>query len=282
MHADKRGFLFQKPAARSCFCRSKSLRELRASVVEFENLAPREFMQKAIIIGASEGIGRELAKALAGEGIVLGLVARRTELLTALQKELPAGSYVKRIDITRADEARGLLDELIREMGGVDLIVIGAGVIFQDPGWDEERETIGVNVTGFTAMFDCAFNYFHKKGTGHIVGISSVAAVRGGHCSPVYNASKAYVSSLMHGFRIRARRMGANILITDIMPGHVSTGMMVGQRGAFWVIPTEQAARQIAAAIRKKRKHAYVTPRWRIVAWLMRILPDGVYARFES
>ncbi len=239
-------------------------------------------MQKAIIIGASAGIGREMAKVLAGEGIVLGLVARRLELLTALQNELPARSYVKQIDITKTDEARKLLDELMREMSGVDLIIISAGVIFQDPGWDEERETIKINVTGFTAMFDYAFNYFCKRGGGHIVGISSVAAIRGGRGSPVYNASKAFVSSLMHGFRIRAWRMGANVCITDIMPGHVSTGMMVGQRGAFWVIPTEQAARQIAAAIRKKRKHAYITPRWRIVAWLMRILPDSVYARFES
>lgn len=239
-------------------------------------------MQKAIIIGASAGIGRELAKVLAGEGMVLGLAARRLELLAALQKELPSKSHVKRIDITETDEARKLLDELICEMGGVDLIVISSGVIFQDPGWDEERETISANVAGFTAMFDCAFDYFCKKGAGHIAGISSVAAVRGGHGSPVYNASKAFVSSLMHGFRIRARRMGANICITDVMPGHVSTGMMVGQRGAFWVIPTELAARQIAAAIRRKRKHAYITPRWRIVAWLMRILPDGVYARFES
>lgn len=239
-------------------------------------------MQKAIIIGASAGIGRELARVLAGEGVVLGLAARRLELLTELQRELPAGSCLKRIDVARPDEARRLLDELIREMGGVDLIVISAGVIFQDPGWEEELETINVNVTGFTAMFDGAFNYFCGRGEGHIVGISSVAAVRGGHGSPVYNASKAFVSSLMHGFRIKARRMGVNVCITDIMPGHVSTGMMVGQRGAFWVIPTERAARLIAAAIRKKRKHAYVTPRWRIVAWLMRILPDGVYARFES
>jgi short-subunit dehydrogenase len=239
-------------------------------------------MQKAIIIGASDGIGRELAKVLAGDGIILGLVARRLELLSALREELPTKSYVKRIDITKTEEARKLLDELIREMGGVDLIIIGAGVIFQDPDWDKERETIDVNITGFTAMFNYAFNYFCKKGTGHIVGISSVAAVRGGHCSSVYNASKAFVSSLMHGFRIRARRMGVNIHITDIMPGHVSTRMMVGQRGAFWVIPTEQAARQIAAAIGKKRKHAYITPRWRIVAWMMRILPDSVYARFES
>ena len=239
-------------------------------------------MQRAIIIGASAGIGRELAKVLAGEGYILGLAARRVELLTALKRELPTTSFVKRIDVTRTDEARKLLDELAREMGGVDFIIISAGVIFQDPDWDEERETINVNVTGFTAMFNYAFNYFCGRGSGHIVGISSVAAVRGGHCSPIYNASKAFVSNLMHGFRIRARRMGVNIHITDIMPGHVSTGMMVGQRGAFWVIPTDEAARQIATAIRKKREHAYITPRWRIVVWLMRLLPDRVYARFES
>jgi short-subunit dehydrogenase len=239
-------------------------------------------MQKAIVIGASAGIGRELAKVLAGEGYILGLAARRVELLTALQQELPTMSFVKRIDVTRTDEARKLLDELMREMGGVDLIIISAGVIFQDPDWDEERETINVNVTGFTAMFNYAFHYFCDRGSGHIVGISSVAAVRGGRGSPVYNASKAFVSNLMHGFRIMALRMGVDIHITDIMPGHVSTGMMVGQRGAFWVIPTEEAARQIATAIRKKRKYAYITPRWRIVAWLMRLLPDRVYARFES
>jgi len=239
-------------------------------------------MQRAIIIGASSGIGRELAKALAGEGYILGLAARRVELLTALQRELPTTSYVKRIDVTRTDEARRLLDELIREMGGINLIILSAGVIFQDPDWDEERETINVNVTGFTAMFNYAFNYFCERGSGHIVGISSVAAVRGGHCSPIYNASKAFVSSLMHGFRIRARRMGVNIHITDVSPGHVNTAMMEGQKGAFWVIPTEAAARQIAAAIRKKRKHAYITPRWRIVALFMKILPDWIYSRFYS
>ncbi len=239
-------------------------------------------MQKAIVIGASSGIGRELAKALAREGYVLGLAARRVELLTELQRELPTGSHLKRIDVTRAHEARKLLEELICEMGGTDLIIISAGVIFQDPDWDEECETINVNVTGFTAMFNYAFNYFCKKGSGHIVGISSVAAVRGGHCSSVYNASKAFQSSLMHGFRIRARRMGVNVHITDVRPGHVSTTMMEGQKGAFWVIPTETAARQIAAAIRKKRKQVYITPRWRIVALFMKILPDWIYSRFYS
>jgi len=239
-------------------------------------------MKKAIIIGASAGIGRELAKELARRGYTLGLAARRIELLHELQRELPTQSYVKKIDVTRTEEARSLLGNLIREMGSVDLIVISAGVIFQDPTWEQEIDTINVNVLGFSAIFNYAFDYFCNRGSGHIVGISSVAAVRGGHGSPVYNASKAFISNLMHGLRIKALRMNSKICITDIKPGHVSTSMMEGQRGAFWVIPTEKAAFQIARAIEKKRKHAYITKRWGIVAWVMRILPDRLYSKFWS
>jgi short-subunit dehydrogenase len=239
-------------------------------------------MKKAIIIGASAGIGRALAKELAQRGYTLGIVARRIELLRKLQRELPAGSYIKGIDVTQTEEARALLAELIDKMGSVDLIVISAGVIFQDPTWEQEIDTIKVNVLGFSAMLNYAFNYFYDRGSGHIVGISSVAAIRGGCSSPVYNASKAFDSNLMHGLRIKARRMGAKIHITDIKPGHVSTSMLDGQRGAFWVIPTEKAALQIARAIEKKRKHAYITKRWTIVAWMMQLLPDWLYSKFWS
>lgn len=239
-------------------------------------------MHRAIIIGASAGIGRELAKELARRGYTLGLAARRVELLAGLQRELPVKSYVRGMDVTRTEEARSLLKELIGDMGDVELIVISAGVIFQDPTWEQELDTINVNVLGFAAMLNCAFNYFCRRGSGHIVGLSSVAAIRGGHGSPVYNASKAFVSNLMHGLRIKARRMRVKICITDIKPGHVSTAMMRGQRGAFWVIPAQSAARQIADAIAGKRAHAYITKRWRVVAWVMRLLPDWIYSRFWS
>ena len=239
-------------------------------------------MKHAIVIGASAGIGRELAKELSREGYTLGLAARRVELLMELQRELPGESRVARLDVTRPEEARQALDGLIGEIGGADLIVISAGVIFQDPGPEREAETIAVNVAGFTALFRHAFDYFSARGAGHLVGLSSVAAVRGGNGSPVYNASKAFVSSLMHGYRIRALKSGARVLITEIRPGHVATKMLEGQRGVFWVIPVEAAARGIAAAIRKREKQAYITPRWRLVAWAMRILPDRLYSRFES
>lgn len=239
-------------------------------------------MKKAIVIGASSGIGREVARELARHGYSLGLAARRLDLLESLQSELPTGSRVARIDVTRTEEARRLFAGLVKEMGGVDLVVISAGVLFQDPDWEEEIETIGVNVAGFSAMMNAAFDYFSQRGSGHIVGISSVAAVRGGHSSPVYNASKAFVSNLMHGLRIKARRLGLDIAITDIKPGHVATAMMEGQRGAFWVVPPDKAARQIVNAILRRRKHAYVSRRWRAVAWAMRLVPDWLYSKFWS
>lgn len=239
-------------------------------------------VKRAILIGASAGIGNALAKELSREGYALGLAARRVELLRELQRELPGESVVARMDISCIGEAREAFDALIREMGGVDLVVISAGVLFHDPDRAGEEETIAVNVAGFTALFRQAYDYFIARAGGHIVGISSVAAVRGGRGSPVYNASKAFVSSLMHGYRIRARREGARVRITDIRPGHVSTAMLKGQRGAFWVISTEVAARRIAAAIRKGKKHAYITARWRLVAWAMHLLPDRLYCLFES
>ncbi|NLW94555.1 MAG: SDR family NAD(P)-dependent oxidoreductase [Chlamydiae bacterium] len=239
-------------------------------------------MKRAIVVGASAGIGRELAKILSGEGYLVGLASRRIGLLHALQRELPGASCVARLDVRRPEETREAFDALIREMGGVDLVVISAGVLFQDPSPEQEAETIAVNIAGFTALFRHAYDLFRARGGGQIVGISSVAAIRGGHGSPVYNASKAFVSSLMHGYRIRARRDGVRVLITDIRPGHVSTGMLEGQRGAFWVVSVDAAARRIAAAIRKGRRHAYVSPRWRLVAWAMRLLPDRLYCRFES
>lgn len=241
-----------------------------------------QVLKKAIIIGASAGIGRELALELAREGYILGLTARRLPLLHELAGEITTRGFVRKLDVREPERARAIIEELASEMGGVDVIILNAGIIFQDPSWEQELETIKVNVIGFAAIFNIAFNHFTVRGGGHIVGISSVAAIRGGHGSPVYNASKAFISSLMHGCRIKARRLRLPIYITDIRPGHVCTSMLEGQRGVFWAIPTDVAARQIVRAITRKMKHAYITPRWRAVAWALRLLPDWLYCRFES
>lgn len=126
-------------------------------------------MKKAIIIGASSGIGRELANILSKDNYILGLAARRDELLIQLQKELDTDSYVKHIDISKQDDAMKQLIKLINEMKDIDLIIItsGTGHINNELNWNKEKETIDVNVIGVTAMINISLKYFMTKNSGH-------------------------------------------------------------------------------------------------------------------
>ena len=231
-------------------------------------------MKKAIVIGASSGIGRELAKVLSQNGYVVGLVARRTELLLELQKEIPTKTYIKRIDVTQTKEAMNLLEELISEMDGMDLIVINSGVVFPNPNWEQEMETINVNVIGFAAVANVAIKYFCNHGSGHIVGISSIGALIGSPASPVYSASKAFVSNYLEGLRRRVSKLDLDVHITDIKPGVIDTAMWKGRiKSKKWwlrVSTVEKTSKQIFEAIRNKRSHAYVPKQWRVWALLIK------------
>jgi short-subunit dehydrogenase len=237
-------------------------------------------MKKAIVVGASSGIGRALAKVLAEDGYAVGLVARRLPLLLELQREIGDHALVKQIDVADTRVAMSQFSELVQEMGDVDLIVLSAGIGFINPDldWNKENETIAVNVAGFTAMANVAMHYFSKKGTGHLANISSIAALRGNGSAPAYNASKAFESNYLEGMRHRFAKLRLPITITDIQPGFVDTAMAQGV-GLFWVASPEEAAKQIYQAIRKKKKHAYVTRRWRLIAWLFKLAPDWFYHR---
>ena len=138
--------------------------------------------RRAIVIGASSGIGRALALRLAREGYAVGLTARRLPLLLELQAEIGPRAFVKQMDVSDTARAMALLEEFIAELGGADLIVVNAGTGHINPelAWEPEEETIGVNVRGFTAMANVAYRHFVRRGAGHLVGISSIAALRGG------------------------------------------------------------------------------------------------------
>ena len=238
------------------------------------------FMKKAIVIGASSGIGKELAIVLSQNNYQVGLVSRRENLLIELQNELPGSSHTKTIDVANTAQAMNQLKELIIEMNGVDLIIISAGCGFINPDleYDKEQKTIDTNVSGFTAMMNVAYQYFFEKGQGHIVGISSVAAIRGGYDGPAYAASKAFISNYMEGVRIKAKKAGVPLYITDIKAGLVDTAMAKGE-GLFWVAPPEKAALQIFRAIESKKELTYVTKRWRLIAWLLKAMPNFVYQK---
>ena len=158
-------------------------------------------MKTAIIVGASSGIGRELAKILSAKGFQLGLVARRIDLLVDLEKKLPNPSRAVQMDVAEITTTRQSMKGLIADLGTVDLVVISAGTGHLNPEleFSKESDTIATNVVGFTAVANVAFKHFLHKRSGHLVGISSIAALRGDGEAPAYNASKAFVSNYLEG-----------------------------------------------------------------------------------
>ena len=235
-------------------------------------------MKKAIIIGASSGIGKELTKIFASHGCEVGIAARRTDLLNELIAEIPTKIYTATIDIKNTDIAIQSLEKLIKDVGDVDIIVISSGVGHMNSllDWSKEKETIETNVSGFTAMAGVAMHYFIQKRSGHLVGISSIASIRGDNAGPAYSASKAFMSNYLEGLRKKVAKEKIDITITDIQPGFVDTAMSKGD-GLFWVASPQKAAKQIYQVIQQKKKKAYITKRWVIIAWLLKIMPDFIY-----
>ncbi|MUV85837.1 SDR family NAD(P)-dependent oxidoreductase [Natronomonas sp. CBA1123] len=226
-------------------------------------------MPNAIIVGASSGIGRALAKELSRE-YDLGLAARRTDRLRAVGEDI-GGAHVAEIDVTEPD-ARERFDDLVDSLGGVDLVVVSSGIGRHNPDleWEPERDTVDVNVRGFTAIATAAMEHFEATDGGHLVGISSVAGEIGSPSLPAYSASKAYVSRYLEGLRYRA---GDDIAVTDVRPGFVDTPMSP-ETERFWECSPETAAGQIARAISKEKSVAYVTRRWWLVSKVLGLLPD--------
>lgn len=234
--------------------------------------------KKAIVIGTSTGIGRALAKKLVAEGYLVALTGRSLEKLQELQKELPGESLVWKLDVRNPHEAIHTLRNMIMALQDLDLMIINAGVLSHNEKllWNPEEETIKVNVLGFAAAANVAADYFSQKGSGCIVGISSVAGHRGSGRSPAYNASKAFISNYMEGLR---QKFSANpaIKVVDIRPGFVDTEMVRGRKGLFGIISAERAAEDIYQAIQQGKRIAYVPSWWRIVMYFFKRLPESVY-----
>lgn len=238
-------------------------------------------MKKAIVVGASSGIGKELAVTLAKNDYEVGLMARRLELLANLQQKIPTKTYIGHLDISQVNDALEKVKNMIQKMGSVDLIIINSGIGFINPelDWQKERQTLDVNVYGFCALAGMAYNYFSKQGHGHLVGISSISALKGNDLAPAYSASKAFMSNYLEALYKKAFKDKAQIIVTDIKPGFVDTDMAKGKR-TFWVASPSKAAEQIYSAILHKKQHAYITHRWRLIGWLLKIMPEWIYKRF--
>lgn len=232
--------------------------------------------QKAIIIGASSGIGAALAVELSKRGYTLGLTARRVKMMEEqLRPKLSTPSFFTFMDVTDTESSATVLCNLITQMGGVDLIVINAGVLENSNGMDRKtaEHLIRINVLGFAGMLQEAYRIFQKQGHGHIAGISSIASLLPHPLGSAYNASKAFVSNYLDSIRLRIKRKGENIAVTDVMAGYILTPMTQENKHMFWVASAEKAARQIAHDLTKKKKISYVSRRWRLIAYLLPLIP---------
>lgn len=228
-----------------------------------------------LITGASSGIGEQLARTMAAEGYEVGLTARRLERLQEIGEELPTKSYCARMDVTKVEEARATFEELVAAMDGVDVVVLNAGISppNRDLAWEPDRDTIDTNVRGFVALATAAMEHFEATGAGHLVGISSVSAHVGLPDEPAYSASKAFVSNYLQALRFRQSGRDPDVTVTTIEPGYVDTDLSLG---GFWETTPETAAAQIFSAIQRKRRRAFVTRRWRLVAFVADAMPEAI------
>ena len=235
-------------------------------------------MDKIIIIGATSGIGRELARRYANEGHLVGATGRRQELLYTLQLEFPNRIVTECYDAAGAGAAAHL-SSLVRKLGGLDLLIFNAGwgELMESLDWQVDKSTVDINVNAFLEAIHFGWQHFLEQGHGHLVTVSSIAGNRGNRHSPAYSAAKAFQSTYFEGLYIKTRRLQLPIHITDIQPGFVDTKMAKGRR--FWVSSVDKAARQIVSAIDKKRWRAYITHRWWIIAKLFRYIPSWLYHR---
>lgn len=237
-------------------------------------------MQKRIIIvGASSGIGRKMTELYAQRGDIIGITGRRNELLQEIKNQFPNNVHTACFDVT-CDQNIPQLQSLVAQLGGLDLLVISAGTgePSKDLLWEIDERTIKTNVQGFTEIANWGFNYFAGAGQGQMAVISSIAAVRGGSWAPAYNASKAFQSHYFNGLSVKAAKMNKNITLTCIEPGFVATKMAKSHK-LFWVVPVEKAARQIIRAIDNKRRQAYISRRWWLIAQLLKFVPHWLYKK---
>jgi short-subunit dehydrogenase len=249
---------------------------------------PHPVRQRILITGASSGLGEGMARRFAAMGRDLALAARRTDRLEALRAELLAAHpgirvEVAALDVDDPDEVAAVLPELAGRLGGVDRVVVNAGIgKGASVGTGQarvNRSVLVTNVLGAHATCEAAMELFRAQGLGHLVLISSVASIRGmRQTRTAYGASKAALNALGEG--IRSDVYGSGIVVSTILPGYIATEINVGRRGPF-TVDLDTGVRALVDAVEKEPVRAFVPAwPWRAIGAFLRIAPLRAIRRF--
>ena len=259
-------------------------------MTEIENKLPTATplrpKKRAILVGASSGIGAALAHRLADEGFQVALLARRAEMLEKLTNEINSKHGETRVihyihDVTDYKSVPELLKKIISDLGGLDTFIYNAGVSIsvglKNYDFEKDRKMMEINLLGALAWLNPVGELFQNLKSGQIVGISSVAGERGRVGSPAYNTSKAALTTYLEAYRNRLTRYGVNVL--TVKPGYVRTDMIKNVENPFWAIPAEQAAKDIFKAMQKRKQEIYTAARWRWVMFIIRNIPSFLFRK---
>ncbi len=240
-------------------------------------------MKSIIIIGASSGIGRQVALIFVRMGWRVGVAARSLDKLLELQSTCPERIFCKDIDVT-APDAVERFEALVEQTGGMDAMLYCAGCGWSNPELDPalDRRTIDVNVSGFTAIVTAAYRYFRRRQIpgGRIAAIISVAGTKGLGVSAAYSATKRYQWTYLQALRQLASIQKVSVSITDIRPGFVDTDLLGHDRSSYpMLMSTAYVAPRIVRAILRRRSVAVIDSRWAVLTALWRMIPDVLWRR---
>jgi short-subunit dehydrogenase len=240
------------------------------------------------ITGASSGIGAALARHYAAQGATLGLAARRLDVLEALVAGLPGSHYVYPLDVGNAAALASAANDFIARTGVPDVVIANAGIsvgtLTQEASDNQAfRRVMETNVLGMVHTFQPFISVMQARNnsSGRLVGIASVAGIRGLPGAGAYSASKAAAIAYLESLRVELR--GDGIKVVTIAPGYIRTPMTDANNYAMpFMLEADEAAKRFALAIAAGKSYVVIPWQMGIVAKLMRLLPNGIFDRLAA
>jgi short-subunit dehydrogenase len=243
-------------------------------------------MTHVFITGASSGLGGALARHYAAHGAVVGLVGRRGHVLRELADSLPGSHHCYALDVCDRPALHAAAGDFIAQSGGrVDAVIasagISAGTLTEQRGdFEVFQAIVQTNLLATVATFEPFIAGMCAAGTGKLVGIASVAGVRGLPGAGAYSASKAAVAVYCESLRVELATHGVDVV--TIAPGYVRTAMTADNPYRMpFLMEADAFASRAARAIERGVTYTVIPWQMGVVAKLMRLLPDGIYDRLS-